>query len=75
MIIESSKERAHDILSVNRAALDSIAMALLERETLDDHEVALLAAGSALPVVDPRVESAVSERPTSVRPVEGAASG
>jgi cell division protease FtsH len=75
MIIESSKERAHDVLTANRAALDSIAMALLERETLDDREVDLLAAGSPLPVVGARSDGAGSDRSTPARPVEGATSG
>jgi cell division protease FtsH len=73
-IIESSKERAHDILTANRSTLDSIAVGLLERETLDEHEVQLLAAGSPLPVLDrPAISDA--ERAAPVRPVEEAASG
>jgi hypothetical protein len=59
----------------NRAALDSIAMALLERETLDDHDVMLLAAGSPLPVLGTRSDGTSADRTTPVRPVEGAASG
>jgi cell division protease FtsH len=73
-IIESSKERAHDILTANRAALDSIAVGLLERETLDEHEVQLLATGSPLPVLDrPAVSDA--ERNAPVRSVEETTSG
>ncbi|HET9887880.1 MAG TPA: AAA family ATPase, partial [bacterium] len=73
-IIESAKERAHDILAARRAVLDSIAVGLLERETLDEHEVQLLANGSPLPVLD-RPGLADAERATPVRPVEEAASG
>jgi cell division protease FtsH len=73
-IIESSKERAHDILTANRSTLDSIAVGLLERETLDEHEVQLLATGSPLPVLDrPAISDA--ERAAPARPVEEAASG
>jgi cell division protease FtsH len=73
--IESSKERALDILTANRAALDSIAMALLERETLDDREVLLLASGGPLPVVGTRTDGTSADRTTPARPVEGATSG
>jgi cell division protease FtsH len=72
-IIESSKERAHDTLTANRAALDSIAMALLERETLDENEVQLLVTGSPLPVLNRAQPD--SERSAPARPVEEAASG
>jgi cell division protease FtsH len=48
-IIESSKARAEKILKESRATLDSIAMALLERETLDGEELAILIAGDPLP--------------------------
>jgi cell division protease FtsH len=37
-IIESEYARAKDTLEKNRAALDSVAMALLEKETLDEKE-------------------------------------
>jgi cell division protease FtsH len=48
-LVETGKKRAHDLLAQNRDLLDSVAMALLERETLDDEEVQLLIQGSPLP--------------------------
>ncbi|MGI8727927.1 MAG: AAA family ATPase [Solirubrobacterales bacterium] len=41
--------RAHAILTGSRAALDRIALALLERETLTGDQLSALAAGEALP--------------------------
>ena len=55
--VEAGKKRALEILTDNRDVLDSLAMALLERETLDDEEARLLAERSPLPeVVPPREE-------------------
>jgi cell division protease FtsH len=48
-LVEGGKKRAQEILSANRDVLDSLAVALLERETLDDEEVQLLMQGSPLP--------------------------
>jgi cell division protease FtsH len=48
-IVETGKQRATDILTANRAALDSLAMALLERETLDEEDVTILISGNRLP--------------------------
>jgi cell division protease FtsH len=48
-IVETGRKRAREILTEKRDILDSIAMALLERETLDESEFAMLAAGSKLP--------------------------
>jgi cell division protease FtsH len=64
-------DEAYQMLSDNRAALDRIAEALLERETLDTGELKLLLDGEplppmALPVADsPPVESADTEKPAS----------
>jgi cell division protease FtsH len=58
-IVEAGRKSAHEILSGNRGVLDSLAMALLERETLDGDVAKLLAAGSPLPEVvsPPAVEA------------------
>jgi cell division protease FtsH len=48
-LVERGKKHAQEILTAHRDVLDSVAMALLERETIDDEEVRLLVAGSPLP--------------------------
>jgi cell division protease FtsH len=50
-ILGEAYERARGILSANREALDRLAGALLERETLDRDEVDLVVAGKTLPPV------------------------
>ena len=52
-ILSEAYERARMIISEHRAALDRLASALLERETLDRDEVELVLAGKALPPVVP----------------------
>jgi cell division protease FtsH len=48
-ILDEAHERAREVLERNRDLLESIAVALLERETLDRVEVDALARGEALP--------------------------
>jgi cell division protease FtsH len=62
-IVESGKQRATDILTANRAALDSLAMALLERETLDEEAVAILISGNRLPEIPVQVVPAEVKEP------------
>ena len=68
-MLTSLYDEAYQMLSDNRAALDRIVEALLERETLDTGELKLLLDGEplpplALPVADsPPVESADTEKP------------
>src|SRR5947209_16055724 len=52
-ILSEAYERARMIISEHRAALDRLASALLERETLDRDEVELVLAGRPLPPVVP----------------------
>src|SRR6266496_1449866 len=52
-ILSEAHERARTIIADHRAALDRLASALLERETLDRDEVELVLAGKALPPVVP----------------------
>ncbi|MFN8178166.1 MAG: ATP-dependent zinc metalloprotease FtsH [bacterium] len=53
-LMEQSRRTAREFLTAQREVLDSVAMALLERETLDEEEVRLLMAGSPLPSLPPR---------------------
>jgi cell division protease FtsH len=48
-LLNEATKRAREVLRANRAALDILAKALLERETLDDTEVATLLKGTKLP--------------------------
>jgi len=52
-ILSEAYERARTIVADHRAALDRLASALLERETLDREEVELVVAGRPLPPVVP----------------------
>src|SRR5205807_726631 len=52
-VLGAAYERARQILLENRATLDRVAAALLERETLDREEVELVVAGKPLPPVAP----------------------
>jgi cell division protease FtsH len=69
-IVEAGRRRAREILEKDREILDSIAMALLERETLDDEEFGLLVAGSPLPgrfkKMEPQSQSARAADPARV---------
>ncbi len=68
-LVEQGRKTAREILSANRDVLDSLAMALLERETLDEEEVRLLVARSPLPNVVARGEGASpSGRPVGESP-------
>jgi len=48
-LVEGGRKQAIEILTGHRDLLDSVAMALLERETIDDEELRLLLSGSPLP--------------------------
>ncbi|MGE0554501.1 MAG: ATP-dependent zinc metalloprotease FtsH [Gemmatimonadales bacterium] len=52
-IIDDAYAKAHTILNENRDLLDSIAAALLERETLEREEMEMLARGEPLPPPPP----------------------
>jgi cell division protease FtsH len=49
-LVEQGRKTAREVLTANRDVLESLAMALLERETLDEEDVRLLVARSPLPV-------------------------
>jgi cell division protease FtsH len=69
-ILDESYEQARDILEAHRDLLESIALALLERETLDREQVELLAAGRELPPIRPRTEPGLAAA-TPAAVVEG----
>jgi cell division protease FtsH len=77
-ILDAAYSQAADVVKEHRALLDSIAQALLDRETLDADDIKLLAAGKVLPPLpEPDVAPASPElpaaaAPVSDRPVEGA---
>jgi cell division protease FtsH len=74
-ILDESYEQARRILEDNRELLESIAVALLERETLDREQVELLAAGRELPPIRPRPEPGAVATPPAARPEGGTATG
>ncbi len=57
-LVEAGRKLAREILTENRTTLDSIAKALLERETIDEHDFEILASGSQLPAMAKRPEKA-----------------
>ena len=79
-IIHESYERARTVLTEHRALLDTLAMALLDRETLTREDIKMLVDGGALP---PRIAPekpaalpsaptpAVAAEPTAVPPMLG----
>ena len=71
--VQASYDKALAILQENRAALDRVAEALLEREALDgdDLEEVLIASGAKLPP-RPQAQSVNGGAPLPVRPRSGA---
>lgn len=73
-IVDSSRQRAHEILTLHRDKLDNIVAALLERETLDRDEFLTVMAGNPLPptgsgdsgvTAEPPVNEGVGESATA----------
>ncbi|HEY1757222.1 MAG TPA: ATP-dependent zinc metalloprotease FtsH [Bryobacteraceae bacterium] len=52
-LVEQGYQRAHKIIEEQAAALERVAMALLEREVLDQSEVRMLVEGKELPAFTP----------------------
>jgi len=67
-VLGEAFERARQILLEHRAALDRIAAALLERETLDREEIEMVAAGKALPPMPPAAAPTGSVPPKQSAP-------
>ena len=61
-LVDNSLERATRILTENRASLDAIADALLERETLTGDEVQTIMGGGTLPPFDREAAEAARQR-------------
>jgi cell division protease FtsH len=55
-ILDEAHRRAHEVLGANRDLLEALALALLERETLDRTDVETLARGEPLPPLPLLVE-------------------
>jgi cell division protease FtsH len=77
-ILRESYDEAHAALLENRAVLDRIADALLERETLEAADLKLLLAGQALPPIPVAAppaaappESATRRRPERAKDIRG----
>jgi cell division protease FtsH len=69
VMLEGLYDEAYQMLSDNRATLDRIVEALLERETLDTGELELLVASKPLPPMPlPVVESPPVESPDTAKP-------
>jgi cell division protease FtsH len=68
-IVDIAHARARDTLEEHRDLLESVAQALLERETLDRAEIELLAAGEELP---PMETGDPEDAPSDVAPLAGA---
>jgi cell division protease FtsH len=69
-ILDESYQKAREILEAHKDLLEAIALALLERETLDREQVELLAAGKELPPMRPKtppVAPAPASLPSSGR--------
>jgi cell division protease FtsH len=70
-LVEGGRKRAHEVLAANRDVLDSLAMALLERETIDEDDVRLLISGSPLPAAAAAAtEEKRAEEPSPSKPRE-----
>jgi cell division protease FtsH len=66
-ILDEAHERAHDVLGDNRDLLESIAQALLERETLGRDEIQTLERGETLPPPPvPKLEEEALEKPKAM---------
>jgi cell division protease FtsH len=66
-VLTEAFERARTILMAERAALDRLASALLERETLDREEVELVASGQPLPPFVPPPAPAAAPPPEAAK--------
>ncbi|HWV55877.1 MAG TPA: ATP-dependent zinc metalloprotease FtsH [Longimicrobiales bacterium] len=74
-LLDEAYERAMTCLEENRALLDAVAEALLERETIDREEIDLLAAGKPLPPLPENGSAAAGhadDRSTPVAATAGA---
>ena len=69
-IIDEAHHRAHDVLGEHRDLLESIAQALLERETLNRDEIEMLERGETLPPMpEPEIEKPAAA-PRAAKPAK-----
>jgi cell division protease FtsH len=69
-IIDEAHHRAHDVLGEHRDLLESIAQALLERETLNRDEIEMLERGERLPPMpEPEIENPAAA-PRAAKPAK-----
>jgi cell division protease FtsH len=66
-LVDDAHERARRVINANRATLDRLAAALVEREVLDDEELAEVFADAADPGHHPRTGPAVPPAPAPVQ--------
>jgi cell division protease FtsH len=69
-LIDAAHERAHRVINANRATLDLLAATLIERESLDEQELADLFAGTADPGHPPPPPRRVPSEPPAVPATE-----
>ncbi|MSR22296.1 MAG: ATP-dependent metallopeptidase FtsH/Yme1/Tma family protein [Gemmatimonadetes bacterium] len=72
-MLDEAHERARRVLEGERDLLEAIAQALLERETLGNHDVGLLAEGKTLPPLDllrPDSSGEGGQKPAALAPRE-----
>jgi cell division protease FtsH len=70
-ILDEAHRRAHDVLDENKDLLESIAQALLERETLDRNDVEALERGEPLPPLPVLEEDEAPKLPKPPAPQPG----
>jgi cell division protease FtsH len=70
-VVHESYEKARTVLTENRALLDTLAMALLDRETLTREDIKMLVDGEALPPrIAPGSQSLMAPSTPAVAPVD-----
>ncbi len=69
-LIASAQQEAHDVLDLNREVLDSLVLALMEKETLDKEQVAEVFAPLQRRPVRPAWTGSPNRSPSAVPPVE-----
>jgi cell division protease FtsH len=67
-LLDTAHEKARKILTEHRTMLEAIALALLERETIDREDVDLLAQGKSLPPQSSSAPPAAPATPLASKP-------
>jgi cell division protease FtsH len=66
--LDAAHDKARALLEQNKDLLERIAQALLDRETLDRDEIALIAAGKELPPLEPVEPESLGGPPGMAKP-------